>query len=149
MRQLGKTTRGLLQAGIAFLGFTTASVLAVEEASVQIDVKKEEPVPVYYSAVVNHEAVIEEEKMTHRASISVKLIQGEAETFSFSLMGVGEIVSVTGKGDTLLSWATRREEHGSFLDLTVKPSAEAETKISDYKFEVKAEEEIESLPTEA
>ena len=149
MRQLGKTTRRLLQAGIAFLGFTTASVLAVEEASVQIDVKKEEPVPVYYSAVVNHEAVIEEEKMTHRASISVKLIQGEAETFSFSLMGVGEIVSVTGKGDTLLSWATRREEHGSFLDLTVKPSAEAETKINDYEFEVKVEEEIESLPTEA
>ena len=127
----------LLLTGLAFAG--------AEEASVKIDVKAKEPVPVYYSAVVKQNVSIGEELVTHEAEIAVKLIQGEAKTFSFALLGAGEVTGVEhlGEGESVLeSWSTRQGESGSFLDITVKAQA------GSYRFAVKAEQNLEELPQE-
>ena len=111
-----------------------------DEASVQIDVKKEEPVPVYYSALVDHQVSLEEGKHIHQASVEVVMIQGEAETFSFETFGVGKVVSVNAEEDVILSWANRQGADGSFLDITVKKDQ------GKYEFLVSVEQELEELP---
>ena len=128
------------------LFFGGLSHVRAEEASVKIDVKESEPVPVYYSAVADHKASIDGTMVTHEAEISVKLIQGEAKTFSFALLGGGEVTGVEslGKGESVLeSWSTRQGESGAFLDITVKSQAKS------YRFAVKAEQDLVELPQEA
>ncbi|MGJ8723195.1 MAG: hypothetical protein ACSHYB_01450 [Roseibacillus sp.] len=134
--------RPALPVTVLALAFTFAQA---EEASVTIDVKGKEPVPVYYSAVVEHGVSIDGELVTHEAEISVKLIQGEAKTFSFALLGGGEVTGVEslGEGESVLeSWATRQGESSAFLDITVKAQAKS------YRFAVKAEQDLVELPEE-
>ena len=130
----------------AFLGCCFFSVAQGDEASVKIDVKSEEPVPVYYSAEVEHAVFIGGDQISHQAEIAVEVRQGKAETFSFTLLGDGEVTGVESldEGESpLVSWATRQGQKGAFLDITVKAEA------GNYRFAVKAEQDLEALPQEA
>ena len=145
----GRTGEAGYKQGISVAAVTAGALLTfaqADEASVKIDVKEKEPVPVYYSAVVEHEALIAQELVSHVAEVAVKVIQGEAETFSFALLGGGEVTGVellTEGENSLLSWATRQGEQGEFLDLTVKGAAQ------NFRFRVTAEQDLEELPQEA
>ena len=145
----GRTGEAGYKQGISVAAVTAGALLTfaqADEASVKIDVKEKEPVPVYYSAVVEHEALIAQELVSHVAEVAVKVIQGEAETFSFALLGGGEVTGVellTEGENSLLSWATRQGEQGEFLDLTVKGAAQ------NFRFRVTAEQALEELPQEA
>ncbi len=133
------------QAVLGFTGLFGSSLVAVEEASVKIDVKESAPVPVYYSAVVAQRTEVGSELISHTAELSLKVIQGEAETFSFEVLGGGKIIEVNALGEDssyLKSWATRQGEQGVFLDLAVKADA------PELRFQVRAEQELADLPQE-
>ena len=139
---LGAMKNRLTQGSLAAMTCVSTMAMA-DEASVKIDVKDTEPVPLYYSAVVAHRATIGEELLSHQARISVKLIQGEPETFTFSLLGEGEVTAVISEAGAIQSWATRKGEGGTFLDITVE-----EEKLEAYSFKVSATQEFEELPLE-
>lgn len=145
--RLRRRSFGVVEQARLFVSLSLSLVFAqAEEASVQIEVKKSEPAPLYYSAVVEHEAFIAQGLITHEAEIAVKVIQGDAQTFSFQLHGGGEVdlVELIGdEEDAILSWATRREGESAFLDITVA------TQQPNYHFWVSAEQELGELPQEA
>jgi hypothetical protein len=125
------------------LGATTIG--QAEEASVKIDVKQKEPVPVYYSAMVEHEVSVVSEQISHIAEIAVKMIQGEAETFSFQINGGGELtqVELIGENENIIeSWSTRQSAEAAFLDITVNAQQDG------YRFRVFAEQDLVKLPQE-
>ena len=127
----------------------SALLVQADEASVKIDVKEAEPVPLYYSAVVEHGVTVANELVAHTAEISVKVIQGQPETFSFALLGGGKVIRVESavqegkEGGVIESWATRQGEKGEFLDITVKKE------LGSYRFRVTAEQDLLELPAEA
>ncbi|MBK1833790.1 hypothetical protein [Roseibacillus ishigakijimensis] len=124
--------------------------LGAEEASVTIDVKEKEPVPLYYSAHVSQTAEAHRELVSHTAELTVKVIQGKPETFSFALQGGGrvrEVVALSededeGGESPLQSWSTRRGLDGAYLELAVREGQES------YRFQIQVEQELTELPAE-
>ncbi|GHC64418.1 hypothetical protein [Roseibacillus persicicus] len=120
-----------------------SSFVRADEASVKIDVKEKVEVPLYYSAIVEQQTTVNGEFLTHNSEISIKVIQGEPKTFSFALLGGGEVsqVEYALEGESpLQSWATRQGPDGAFLDITVKAPQD------NYRFRIAAEQEFEELP---
>lgn len=73
--------------------------------------------PVFYTASSNATATVGSERIEQAIRLAVKVIQGEADTLSFGLTGVGEVTEV--QGDKLQSWSIRQAGGKRFLDLQV------------------------------
>ncbi|QEG38095.1 hypothetical protein UC8_00480 [Roseimaritima ulvae] len=74
--------------------------------------------PVFYSATAKASVQVGAERSEQTIALSIRIIQGEAETISFGIRGPGEVKSV--ESDEVLSWSVRRVGEERFLDLQVK-----------------------------
>jgi hypothetical protein len=73
--------------------------------------------PVFYTASANAFAQVGTERVEQVIQLTIKVIQGEAETLSFGLSGGGEVTEV--QGENLQSWSIRQVGAERFLDLQV------------------------------
>lgn len=121
-----------------------------DEASVKIDVKQsDEPLPVFVNTWIEVEAQGNSESFDYVAEIALKVLQGEAETVSFQLLGEGEVESVAEKNlkegaeSGLQGWAIRQEGEKRFLDLSLAE------KVNELTLVVRAQRAVKSLPVDA
>lgn len=77
--------------------------------------------PVFYTASADATATVGVEQIEQVIQLTVKVIQGDAETLSFGLNGEGQVTDVQGKN--IRSWSVRQEGAQRFLDLHVKENA--------------------------
>jgi hypothetical protein len=73
--------------------------------------------PVLYTAVAKASVQVGTERVDQVAALSIKVIQGKAQTLSIGIKGKGEVTEV--RGENVRSWAVRRQGSDRFLDLHV------------------------------
>lgn len=73
--------------------------------------------PVFYSTIVRAAAKVGVQQIDQSIDVTVKVVQGRAETISLGLIGTASVIDVAGKH--LKSWAVRQVGKERFLDLTL------------------------------
>lgn len=73
--------------------------------------------PLFYSAISRATAQIGVERIDQSIDVTLKVVQGTAETVSLELIGSASVTNVT--GESLKSWAVRQEGDKRFIDLTL------------------------------
>ncbi|MEM6797903.1 MAG: hypothetical protein AAF589_00175 [Planctomycetota bacterium] len=87
-----------------------------------IETRAEQPkLPVYYAAVSSAVAEVGPNRVEHSIELTLRLLQGDADTVSLGLNGPGEITDVA--GEAIVSWSVRRQGDKRFLDLQPKEDA--------------------------
>ena len=71
----------------------------------------------FYSAIARATANVGVERTEQTIDVTIKIVQGKAETVSLGINGPAQVVNVT--GEMLKSWAVRQIGSERFLDLTV------------------------------
>ncbi|MCA9217663.1 MAG: hypothetical protein KDB27_31555 [Planctomycetales bacterium] len=74
--------------------------------------------PVFHNARAHATAAVGPERIVQTVQLTIKVVQGEAETLSFGLNGDGQVVKV--EHDNIKSWAVRQSGNQRFLDLHLK-----------------------------
>ncbi len=74
--------------------------------------------PVFYTAKASATAEVGTKHIEQEIRLTIKVIQGDAETLSFGLNGEGQVTAV--QGDRLRSWSVRRVGADRFLDLHLR-----------------------------
>ncbi|WP_197171101.1 hypothetical protein [Novipirellula aureliae] len=74
--------------------------------------------PVFYTARANAAVQVGAEQIEQSIQLSIEVIQGEAEKFSFGINGEGKVTDV--QGDSIQSWSVRQVGSQRFLDLELK-----------------------------
>lgn len=73
--------------------------------------------PVFYSAITKATANVGRERIEQTVDVTMKIVQGKAETVSLGINGSAHVTEVT--GEQLRAWAVRKEGASRFLVLTV------------------------------
>ncbi len=81
------------------------------------------PPPVLYRASAKMNAVLNERVAKQVIDLAIDVVQGEAQSVRFSLIGTGTVTNVTGEG--VLSYSVRRAGKERFLELQVDESLSA------------------------
>jgi len=71
----------------------------------------------FYSAITRATAHVGLERIEQTIDVTIKIVQGKAETVNLGIKGKAQVMNVT--GEKLKSWAVRQEGSERFLDLTV------------------------------
>lgn len=144
-----RLTRRVTQA-LAALSLSLVPLTHADEASVKIDVRQQdEPLPVFVNTWVEVEAQANRKSFDYVAEIRLDVLQGDAETVSFQLLGEGEVATVTEKNlkadaeSGLKGWAIRKEGQWRFLDLSLADQ------VSELTLTVEAQRAVEALPVDA
>jgi hypothetical protein len=74
--------------------------------------------PVFYTARANATAQVGSERIEQVIQLTIKVIQGDAKTLSFGLIGEDQVTEVA--GENVLSWSVRQVGAERFLDLQLK-----------------------------
>jgi hypothetical protein len=99
-------------AAALFLGIAPAQ----DKEIVLVEVDKEKPVPLFFSAETNTEITAGIDRVQGTITAKLRVHQGRPEVMSLGLTGTGEVTGVAGEG--LKTWTVRRESDGTrFLDL--------------------------------
>lgn len=77
--------------------------------------------PVFFTAKAEADALVGLENIEQKINLKIRIIQGNAKTLSFGLIGSGEVTEV--QGAKIQSWSVRREGSRRFLELHVKEGA--------------------------
>jgi hypothetical protein len=89
---------------------------AQDEKIVLVEVDKEKPVPLFFSAETHTDITAGIDRVQGTITAKLRVLQGRPEVLSLGLTGVGEVTGVAGEG--LKTWTVRRESDGTrFLDL--------------------------------
>ena len=99
------------------------------------------PTPVFYRASSDSNIRVSENGMVQTITLSIVVIQGDAEDVLFELRGDGEIQSV--QGDGIASHAVRKTDGQRFLEVRLKPKTKKVEAI------IKVGSPAYSLPTTA
>jgi hypothetical protein len=110
------------------------AVTADATGKIIIDTRGERPKPAFFhTVVVDGTATLQRERVVTEATVEVTRYQGEGNRYAIGLRGADEVVSVT--GDSVASWAVRREGDGSrVLEVAVKTP-----EVDVHRFTVKLE----------
>lgn len=73
--------------------------------------------PVFYSAIAKATANVGSERIEQTIDVTMKIVQGKADTVTLGINGNAQVTNVT--GEKLKAWAIRQEGANRFLDLTV------------------------------
>ncbi len=95
--------------------------------------------PVFYTATASANGQAGPESIEQVIDVAIKVVQGDAKTVSFGIVGDDTIVDVQGEG--LKSWSVRQEGVRRFLDLHAREKvAEFNVRIStrSRKFDIKS-----------
>ena len=91
------------------------------DGTAAIVIQTQSPVPeppLFYAASASAKVKVGAERIEQTIELTIKIVQGDAETLSFGLTGNDEVVSV--QDENLVSWAVRQEGDKRFLDLHLK-----------------------------
>jgi len=95
--------------------------------------------PVFHTATSEATVDLTTKAIEVRIDVSVRVLQGDAETLSLGLAGSGDVTEVV--SDSLMSWSIRQSGDKRFLDLEVKEGTEQLRAV------VQIQTSIDDLPT--
>lgn len=102
--------------------------------------------PVFYSADVDNQVTIDPSKANYAVTANVKILQGNATTFSFHTRGTAEVLGVEGK--TVEAWAVRWDsEKKRYIEITVKPPGDPKEPVTNHTFSIRMSDKDLSLPS--
>lgn len=92
----------------------------------------------FYSVIAKATANVGLDRIAQDIDVTLKVVQGKAETVSLGINGDAQVIDV--KGDKLQSWGVRQEGGNRFLDLTVVEGVAeltVQVKLLSLKFDLK------------
>lgn len=99
-----------------------------------------EPKPLFSARAIAN-AQVSQQSIEQLIQLSVKMLQGHTQSFSFGLLGSGDVIDV--QGESVKSWAIRNQGSTRFLDIRVTE------KVGEWRAEIKTRTPIEQLPVTA
>lgn len=89
-----------------------------------------------FATALNHAIKVTQEKVTHSFNLKLEVLQGAPKELPFTIIGDGEIRTVT--GDALLDWSVRQETNG-MRTLILRPRA-SDLPMTQLAFAIGAEQ---------
>ena len=96
------------------------SVLAQEAQTIILSTGRAKPPAFLYAASARAEVRVGLKAIEQTIHLQLRIVQGQGETISLGLGGVGDVIRV--EGESIASWAVRTADSRRYLDLQLKPT---------------------------
>jgi len=99
----------------------TQEAQAAQEAhTIILSPGRTKPPAFLYAASARAEIRVGVKEIEQSIQLQLRIVQGQGETVSLGLVGVGDVTDV--QGDSIASWAVRTVDSKRYLDLQLKPA---------------------------